>query len=473
MPIDLDDMFTTLGRHADAIPLAPAARARQRGRQRTRARAMVAAAAAVTLIAAGVGAAVLRHDRQAPVASHRGLAPVGAPMEFGGQARAVTAAGTDGRAYTLWQTRDGKIRLNAVDLGTGAIVWTAREPGTGSLGVVHALPQALLVIVHPGEGVGGPSTMYSYDPADGRQRWQLALDADDDLTVHESALVRATKAGRTEAIDWVTGAKRWELAAPADRPVHTLGSWLPVTGDIALPSARTVGRIDDRLIQVTEEGKVQVRDITTGKLRWTVSSARPDRDPRTFLGYDGWLFNDEHECCGADGYRIRATDLRTGRGSSTVIHTEGAGHELGTMMPCAPQRLCVLDHDRAGRTTLSAIDVVSRRQLWRVDAPDQAGSIRTMNGYLLVDGPRGGPRVFDQDGKLVLSLPAGSVHWFTRNTLLTLPVFVTGPASKVTVPDGRVTVLGDLPPSSDSCAWTTDRLICPTSTNLRIWRISG
>jgi hypothetical protein len=117
--------------------------------------------------------------------------------------------------------------------------------------------------------------------------------------------------------------------------------------------------------------------------------------------------------------------------------------------------------------------VVSRRQLWRVDAPDQAGSIRTMNGYLLVDGPRGGPRVFDQDGKLVLSLPAGSVHWFTRNTLLTLPVFVTGPASKVTVPDGRVTVLGDLPPSSDACAWTTDRLICPTSTNLRIWRISG
>jgi hypothetical protein len=143
------------------------------------------------------------------------------------------------------------------------------------------------------------------------------------------------------------------------------------------------------------------------------------------------------------------------------------------MMPCAPQRLCVLDQDRDGRTTLSAIDVQSRRQLWRVNAPDQAGSIQTMNGYILVGGPEGGPLVFDQDGKLVLSLPAGSVSWLTRNTLLTLPSFVTGPVSKVTVPDGRVTVLGDLPPSSDACAWTTDRLVCPTITNLRIWSLSG
>ena len=30
MPIDLDDLFTSLGRHADGIPLAPAEQARHR-----------------------------------------------------------------------------------------------------------------------------------------------------------------------------------------------------------------------------------------------------------------------------------------------------------------------------------------------------------------------------------------------------------------------------------------------------------
>ncbi|RSM67462.1 hypothetical protein DMB66_15690 [Actinoplanes sp. ATCC 53533] len=476
MPIDLDDMFTTLGRHADTIPLAPAARARRRGQQRTRTRAMIAAATAVCLIAAGTVA--VRHDRQAPPATtKRGLAAVGAPIEFGGQARVTTTTGTDGRLYTAWQVLDGKIKLTAVELRTGAIAWPAREVGsrTDTIGLLHALPQALILAVSHRDSAGPDSTMNVYDPVDGRQRWNLPYETGDNLVVHRSALIRmSARTGQTEAFDWATGATRWALAAPADRPVHTVGNWLPMTGDVVFPSAATVGRADDNLIQVTEAGEVQVRDITTGELRRTVTSVPPDKDPRTFFGYDGRLYNDEHACCEEfAGYRVRVTDLRTDRGGSTVLLSEGAGHQLDAMLPCGPQRLCVLDQDRAGRTTLAAIDLTSHRQLWRIAAPAGALSFSTSDGYILVGGPEGDKVVYDQDGKQVFSTTAAAVDWLDKDTLLLLPGFLAGPARKVTIPGGRVTTLGDVPASSDACTWTSERLACPTITSLRIWRFTG
>ena len=475
MPIDLDDMFTTLGRHADTIPLAPAEQARRRGRQRTRTRAVIAAAAAVCLVTAGTGAVIARHDRQtAPPTSKRGLPTVGAPVEFGDQARAATEAGADGRLYTAWQTLNGQISMNAVDLRTGAVAWPARQLGsrTDTLQAVNALPQALVVILGHPEGAESDSTMYVFDPADGRQRWTSALGAGDEYVPHESGLVLASaKTGRTEAFDWVSGARRWQLPAPADRPARTVGTYVDRNEDFML--GRPFVFTDDRLVQVTRAGKVQVRDITTGELRRTVTAAPPDTDPRTYLAYDGWLYNDEHECCEANGYRIRATDLRTGQGGTKVVFTRGPGHQLDMLQMCGDLRVCVTDRDRAGRTTVSVLDLATGRQLWQATPAQEAGSVATVHGYTLVGGASGDRVVYDRDGKRVFSTPASSVTWLDVNTLLLLPALVAGPASKVTLPDGRVTVLGEVPPASDACAWTPARLACPTGTSLRIWSLTG
>jgi hypothetical protein len=470
MPIDLDDMFTSLGRHADAIPLAPAEQARHRGRQRTRTRAVVAAAAAVCLIAAGAGAVIVRHDRQsAPVTSKRTLPAVGVPVEFGDKARAATVAGTDGRLYTAWQTLNGQISMNAVELRTGAVAWPARQLGsrTDELLSVDVLPRALVVTLRHGSA----NTMHIHDPADGRQRWELPVDAGDEVVRHESVLVRASANGRTEAFDWVSGARRWQLPAPADRPVYTLGTYLDRNEDLWL--GRPFFFTDDRLVQVTRAGKVQVRDITTGELRRTVTAAPPDTDPRTYFAYDGWLYNDEHECCEQNGFRVRATDLRTDGGGSEVVFTRGPGHQVDMVQMCGELRVCVSDQDRDGTGTVSVLQGATGRQLWQVPGAKNGTSVATVHGYTLVGGADGERVVYDRDGERVFSTSAGSVSWLDTDTLLLQPSFVPGPASKVTLPDGKVTVLGEVPPASDACAWTPDRLACPVDTSLRIWDLSG
>ena len=475
MSLDLDEMFTAFGRHADAVPLVPAAQARRRGQQRTRTRAVVTAAVAVFLIAAGVGAAIVRHDRQAaPVSSKRGLPAVGHAIEFGDQARASTAAGTDGRLYTAWQTLNGQISLTAVDLGTGAVVWPTQQLGrrTDTLQTVNALPQALVVSLEHAEGAASARTMHIYNPADGRPRWTLAMDTGDDYVPHESGLVRmSAKTGRTEAFDWVTGARRWQLPAGADRPVHTVGTYVDRNEDFLL--GRPFQFTDDRLVQVTRAGQVQVRDITTGELRRTVTATPPDTDPRTYLAYDGWLYNDEHECCEANGYRVRATDLRTDQGGSRVVFTQGAGHQLDMVQMCGGLRVCLTDQDRDARMTVTVLDAATGRQLWRAAAPEQAGGVASMQGYLLVGAAKGDPVVYDRDGRRVYSTAATGVFWLARDTLLVLPAFVAGPVSKVTLPDGKAELLGEVPAATDPCAWTPERLACPTGTSLRIWSLTG
>ncbi len=476
MPIDLDDMFTTLGRHADAIPLAPAARARQRGQQRTRTRAMIATAAVVCLVAAvsGVTAWRDRHPdrRHTPVAV---LRPIGTPIEFGGQARVSAEAGADGRLYTAWQTLDGRISVTAVDLRTGAAAWPAQRldsrPGD-SLSYVFALPQALIVVVGRENAPSPAGTMYVHDPADGRLRWKAPFQADEnDYVHHRSVLVRmSTKTGVTEAFDWVTGATRWTLPAPADRPVHTLGTSMPPADDGPRPA---VGLTDDRLVQITEAGKVQVRDITTGALRRTVTSVPPDKDPRTYVVFDGWLYHDEHECCEPRGYRIRATDLRSDQGGTSVLLSEGPGHELGDLRPCG-WRLCVIDQERDGGATLSAIDPATRERLWRVAAPEGASAVSASHGYTMAAGGTGFETViFNQAGVRVFSTDSRSVRWLGADALILLPVREAGPVNKVTLPDGRITRLGEVPAASDPCVSTTDRLACPTGTGMRIWSLTG
>ncbi|MET1007490.1 MAG: hypothetical protein ABWX96_18210, partial [Propionibacteriaceae bacterium] len=169
----------------------------------------------------------------------------------------------------------------------------------------------------------------------------------------------------------------------------------------------------------------------------------------------------------------RATDLRSDQGTSKVVFTRGPGYRLDMLQMCGELRVCATDQGPTGPATVSMLDLATGRQLWQVDAPRDGASVSTVHGYTLVGGARGERVVYDRAGRRVHSLPETSVTWLDTDTLLVLPTFVAGPASKVTLPDGRVTPLGEMPPPTDPCAWTPQRLACPIGTSLRIWDISG
>jgi outer membrane protein assembly factor BamB len=475
MPVDLDDLFLALGRQADAVPLAPAAAAVQRGRRRTRMQAVVSAAAVVCLLTVGVALAVRpdRHDdrRRTPVAPRHALTDVGAPIAFGGPLRDAETAIAAGRVYAAWQTVDGVIRVLGADLRTGTVAWPARSPGrTGELGALEAVPQALLITVAPEGLTKAGRVLYVYDPADGRLRWQLPMDDADDLVVHERALVRMVAAtGRTEALNWSTGAKRWSLPGTGDQPVRTMGMRVPADD----PGA---GFTDDRLVQVTKAGRIQVRDVDTGALHWTAAGTVTGTDGLTsYHAYDGWLYDDERANGDAVPYRVRATDLRSDHGDSLIVREGRAGHSLGMVQPCGSQRVCVLDQDGDRHTVLTAIDVLNHRQ-WQVAGPDGGDAILALHGYTLVSGGDGANALYDSEGEQVFHSPDAAVAgWLDANILLVLPpsVATPGPVGKVDIAGRRLTPLGERPPVSGPCAWTADRLACPTTTSLRIWSLSG
>jgi outer membrane protein assembly factor BamB len=480
MPAELDEMFAALGRHADEIPLAPAGAARRRGRRRSRAQALVAAAAAVCLAATGIGAAA-RHSRQvnrpAPAASSGALPEVGTPLDFGAQTTDAMAAIAGGRVFTAWSAADGSTRLAASDLHTGAVVWSIRAPGAPAETFFHlqALPQALLLTLTRPDGDTESRTRYAFDPQDGRLRWKLVLAAADGVVVHRAGLVWVSAStGRTQEVDWATGRERWSLPAGADRPLLTLGMHVPGDDDRAGAAELPAGFTDDRLVQVTAAGRVRVRDIDTGALRRTVTSAAldPDHTVHTFVAYDGMLYNSERAGANARGYRIRVTDLSTDQGRSRVVLTEGVGHSVGGLVPCGSQRVCVADRYPDGRTTLAAIDARTGRRLWQSPAPDDSGPVGALHGRTLVSSGKE-TVLYDADGGQVLHTSYNSVGWLDADTLLIHPAAVAGPAARFTTGDRRITSLGQVPAASGGCTWTAERLACPTGASLRIWSLTG
>ena len=478
MAVDLDEMFAALGRHADEIPLAPAGAARRRGRQRTRTRALVAAAA-VCLVAVGVGVTVNHHRHlnrpDTPVATSGALPEVGSPLDFGGPVTDAIAAIAGGRVFTAWSAADGRTRLAASDLHTGAVLWSVRAPAAPGETFNHlqALPQAVVLTLARPDGDDG-YTKYAFDPQDGRLRWKLAIGAGDDVVIHSTGLVRASAGtGRTEAVDWVTGRQRWSVPAGADRPVLTRGMYVPGDDDRAGAAELPTGFTDDRLVQVTATGKVQVRDATTGELRRTVTAAAPDPDygVHTYAAYDGMLYNSERAGADTRGYRIRVTDLRTDQGGSRVVLSEGAGHRMSGLVPCGPQRLCVADSATDGRTTLAAIDAATGRRLWQATAPDNSGPVGALHGRTLVSSGQE-TVLLGSDGAQLFHTSYASVGWFDAELLLIYPAAVAGSVAVLTTANRRITALGDVPAATGGCTWTAERLACPTGTSLRIWSLT-
>ncbi|MGK5678739.1 outer membrane protein assembly factor BamB family protein [Actinoplanes sp. URMC 104] len=482
MPADLEELFGGLGRAADTIPLVPAERARRRGEQRTRNQAAVAAAV-VVLVAVGVlvGLRVQRQQTH-PADVVRPLPPVGAPIGFGEAAVNVSTAIAGDRAYTSWRTADGWVRVVAADLRTGARSWTARTVArSDDYSGVAALPQAVAVFVVPdGDDVPSVGTtanrrVHVLDPLTGRERWKRDLGGADDVLLNSHALVRmAAGTGRTEAYDWLTGAIRWSVPPGTDRPVRTVAVREPDEQHGAVST-------DDRLVQVTEAGRVRVVHVADGQAVPKVTIPAPGQAD-THVAYGDILYNSERSGGTTSPWRVRATDL--GTLESWVVLTLPAGHDVDSMWPCGYKRLCVMAMGRAyPQTTVRSVDVAERRTVWQLGDFD-GGYGGSMGEHTLIGtiGQKPAATLYDSAGRPVYVNRTDAVDWLGTDALLVQPLGGPGLVQRVRLTDGRATALGWLPapaaahPAGDAvapCVHNGERLVCPSSVDVRIFSLTG
>ncbi|MEU4421013.1 PQQ-binding-like beta-propeller repeat protein [Actinoplanes sp. NPDC024001] len=452
MPTDLDELFQGLGRQADAIPIAPPEAARLRGRQRRRNRAVIAAAVAVCLVAAGVSGLLNRPGRQpdstvAP--SGPGLSAVGSPISLGNPVTVDYSVTAGGRVFTLWQAADGTVNLLAADLRTGAQAWKTQRP---------AKPDAFMHLYAMSQGIAllAEGRISVYDPADGRLRWEMPYSEADGLTVQTRAVVRwSAQTRRIEAFGWQDGKRLWSLETAGDKLVTVRSGTEIRQEDLA----------GKRVVQVSATGKGQVVDLDSGTAGETFSIPAAAANG-TITAFEEWLISEE-TWPDRSGYRLHATDLRTG--DTRVIAERESGHTLGQADLCGPNRLCVLDKQDA-TTTVTAIDLATREQVWEVPGPDGAEGIEAHDGYLLTGGGGAGT-LYDRNGQVVYRAPDSAVSWLTAESLLR--VAGSGEVERIRVANGHTERVGTVPLQIGVCAAVPDRLACPTSEGLRIWSLSG
>jgi outer membrane protein assembly factor BamB len=463
MPVDLEEFFAGLARDADEIPLGTAERARQRGRQRRRRQAAVlSAAVAVILVLAGAITRIPHADHPITPAAHA-LPDAAPPVPIRGTLRDATTVIAGGRAYTAWLNDKGTIEVNATDPVTGAVVWTqANVDHAAALVQLEVASPAILLITTPNAVEPAGRLVTALLPSDGSTLWRMPVTEDETLIPHARMMVRWSPAtGRTQAYDWATGAKRWSLAAGSDPVVRTMGA--RAAGDMT-PYSFT----GDWLVQLTRSGKAQVRDIRSGVLLRTVPAGTL-REQGLATAIDGRLYTEEGD---ASGYRLRVTDLSTAAGPSAVVFNAGAGHTLGGFDLCGADRLCLLDQEDGGRTTLAAVDLAARRTLWRVEGPRNGFGLSSLGGAILVGGD-GTTVLYDATGRPTFTAPGAQVQWLTDDRLLVLPMYAEGTVSTVDAADGRMTRQGDVPVRVGACAHTPDRLVCQTATALHFWSLTG
>jgi hypothetical protein len=450
MPADLDDLFTALGRQADAIPIAPAEQARRRGTHR-RNRAAIAGAVAVCLVAGGVVGLLHRSGRQATptVAPSGALREVGAPITLGGTYATDWTTIAGGRVHILWHQPDGTFRILTADLKTGDPQWTAhRKDAPDTLAGLYTVTQAVALVSERLATV--------YDPADGHRLWEQPLTETERLVAHNHAAIRASgRTGQLAAYDWRTGKQRWTLAGLGEVQVTT----------VVVRSAGQMGpdgATDPRLVQVASDGRVRVVDVDTGEVSRAFTI--PARAEDSLLIASGQYLITQDKA--GTPYRMRATDL--GTGESAVVFTGTAGNDRAEF-DMLQDRLYVQDESPAGSRVI-AIDPRTGRQLWAVRAAAPAAALSGFGTRVLTMGQTT-TALYDENGRTVYRAPNSSLHWLTSETLLN--VTPNGAVQRIRATDGHAEPLGEIGLQIGPCDQAPDRLACPTIDGLRIWSFGG
>nr|WP_296069839.1 PQQ-binding-like beta-propeller repeat protein [uncultured Actinoplanes sp.] len=462
MPADLDELFDTLARQADTIPLAGPDQARLRGRRRTRRQAMIAVAAAVVLVATGIGAG-MRHSHRGDVQPLGTIPYVAPPIGLGGPGygRAMTRDGD--RAYGVWM-RDGRTWMTAADLRSGKVLWPIRTIADAQRRIdrVVAVPDGPVVVETRAHDA--TRQLFAFSAGTGEQVWQATIPDEDSLVYSGRMLVRLSPADhRVIGLDYASGAQRWSVPVGA---VRILGMRIPVDEELADQSGLPAVYADPRFVVITTDQSAQVRDVRTGRLErsvpvWPGSGA-------AMVAYDGFLFSHDEADDSSGPVQLRATDLYGQLGTDRAAPIPG---RLVTMNACGRQRVCVITQ-AGSRTTVTAVDARTRQRAWQSSAVPGADHLTSARGRTIVGNGIFTPSaVFDTDGRPLLGT-GEAVSWLDPDTLAVRAR--TGKLVRYVASTGVRTTLGTLPMGmQDPCVSSGARLACLGPDSLEILNVGG
>jgi hypothetical protein len=226
---------------------------------------------------------------------------------------------------------------------------------------------------------------------------------------------------------------------------------------------------DGRFVLVRPSGVTQLRDAATGGLIRSVQSAAVD--PDTMVAYDGWLYGRGGSTSGASA--VYATDLVNGTPDAVVTVTMDHFVQLAA---CGTRRVCIVtEHqpkDGAATTAVTAYDVVRHTRIWQTRSKMFGEVISSAHGWTMLSPTDvAGFELFDAKGHVdFMATLAGG--WLDDKTLLVAAPDGTGRVSRWSVAEKKLTPLGD--PFGEilmGCTSTSDRLVCATETELKIWRV--
>jgi len=424
--VDLSRMYESLGKMADAAALPGVETIRARARQRG-VRTVGAALSAVLVLAVLAGTAFWLIPRS-QTAVPPDIAPPATFLPFDPSAKPVltTESGFDfgyaisrpGRAYVMWLDDKRVERVVAIDTTTGKPLWEPTVLGRfGDTNGMMVSRDAILMMteqrfVNDGDPVGS-DRLIAVDPSTGKVMWERDYSFNDtDRELYDDVLVITwEREGRTEAVDLKTGRPRWmvhERVIPGGTNAVRTHEEFRFTGvfDGPLPPR------DRRIALQLEDGRVQVRDVDTGRLISERGGAGVQVAPD---GFARPTVVDE---------KIHVADQRgvieiglAGNSPARVIF-KPAGRVDGPIVPCGRTLICLLERPKGSfATDLVLIDTKLGQQLWRKPVGNDVRTLSPSGSAVLVTG-RGTAKVFDLAGEQLWAGEESLAGWVDSGNLL-------------------------------------------------------
>ncbi|MEU8005217.1 PQQ-binding-like beta-propeller repeat protein [Catellatospora sp. NPDC049111] len=474
MSTELERFYARLADRVDAVPPPELSAVRARAAQRRRRSFGGLLAAGAAVVAALFGAQAVLAPAATPVRPVLPALPAAtdflpfdgsaAPViRFTGPVRFGMTSTAGERSYAMWMAEDGTEWVGAVDLTTGKALWPALSLGKfGDTNGFEVSAGAILLLTEQGFDnpliKDGSDTIIAVDPATGKIMWTLPYSFNDtDRVLYDDTLVITwVQRGVTEALDLRTGKARWtvtdRVAQSGTNAMRTLAESYVVGGLTARVPA------DRRVVLHLADGRVQVRDVVSGKvereLAAPVLSAGPDL-LRQETVVDGTLY----QFAGAKVGTLRLDG--SAAASEATLQATLAG---SWPSPCAAGGVfCAVTDDTGDSAKLTAVDAHSGATVWQRDLKGMVRGVLPSGVGLLAMGEPSA--VLAVDGTPLAEL-GGSAMWIESGNLLVIGqsgVFGHQLATGDDVALGQLSVTG-------YCSANATTLTCPTKDGIGVYR---
>jgi outer membrane protein assembly factor BamB len=389
--------------------------------------------------------------------------------------------------YVAW-TFDEKVKLAAVEPGSKKKLWEVDAPG-GAKGWDQMFAGPDGIVLYPTQVSSSVSeSMYVFDPANGKLRWERQVKPNEVLRFYAAAIViEAGDDDKVYAVDWAGGKQKWSLgdrltssgsARSTDtftvRPADTQSNPSPITGELSVID----GGDSNRLLQFDDEPMMRVIDVATGKAREKAGVKAGDSTPVLAFGDKLYLVVADN------GYQVREYDLaKLGEPRVVLTNTDDQRKIIARPARCGESRICMIEAtgSDAKSTQVVAVDAKDGKLAWKKPAPEAKELIELGDGVAVsTDSSPPGGLVFDGSGKQLLSDDAKK-NYPARVDGSSVLLFSAPPSdypadaalTGVSL-DGKRTPLGSLQDIVvGGCSWSREFLACPAKGEFRFWRFAS